>query len=123
MENDSRGRGRGELGCSFRMRMFTQKLTFQKKSGGCQGVTTEVIRGNDIETQKEPDELYLDKPVTDPEGLQTWPGSRLWLRVSWEQGAVGALRADVVRVSVPLVFAVGKNTPNTQLVTGSSFTC
>lgn len=115
MENDSRGRGRAELGCSFRLRMFTQKLTFEKKSGGCQGVSTEVIRGNDTETQKEPAELYLDKPVTDPESLQTWPGSRLWLRVSWGQGAVGDLGADVVRVSVsvPLVFALGKRTPKT----------
>lgn len=51
-------------------------------------MSTEVIRGNDIETQEEPAELYLDKPGTYPEGLQTWPGSRLWLRVSGGQGTV-----------------------------------
>lgn len=66
VENDSRRRGRGELGSNFRLGMYTQKLTFEKKSGGGKGMSPEVTMKNKVETQQEAAELYLDKLMTYP---------------------------------------------------------
>lgn len=46
--------------------MFTQKLTFEKESGGGKGRNIEVMRRTNVETLEEQAELNLDMSMTHP---------------------------------------------------------